>query len=139
MEHTTPGYFLTISTSNGYSMVRNLVQGIVRELYTPPPPPPSLSSGDIATFSHREFSFTLAGDIYVRYKSFDSQEDFERELKKLSPEKIDIGAVFSDKVVLLQGFALAMCGSVGGRGGGGGGQGLPRLAYVGPVRSDSSL
>eukprot|EP00731_Ephydatia_muelleri_P012974 Em0007g284a len=54
-----------------------------------------LQYGDIGTFSHREFSFTLPGDIYVRYKSFESQEEFERELKKDMPEKIDIGAVFS--------------------------------------------
>ena len=57
-----------------------------------------ISSGDVGTFSHREFSFTLEGDIYVRYKSFESREDFEREVKKLVPQKIDIGAVFSDKV-----------------------------------------
>ena len=34
----------------------------------------------------------------MRYKSFESQEDFEKELKKDVPEKIDIGAIFSVQV-----------------------------------------
>ena len=49
-------------------------------------------------FSHREFSFTLKDDIYVRYLSFADIDEFEKELQKRCPYKIDIGAVFSNRV-----------------------------------------
>ena len=52
------------------------------------------------TFSHREFSFTLADDVYVRYQSFDSRDALEEGIRKATPYKIDIGAIFSVKVSL---------------------------------------
>jgi DNA primase small subunit len=58
------------------------------------------TSGDLDTFSHREFSFTLADDVYVRYQSFDSREALEEGVRKATPYKIDIGAIFSVKVSL---------------------------------------
>ncbi|XP_028393344.1 DNA primase small subunit-like [Dendronephthya gigantea] len=48
-------------------------------------------------FAHREFSFTLKDDIYIRYQSFTDQNDMEKEIQKRCPHKIDIGAVFSLK------------------------------------------
>ena len=47
--------------------------------------------------SKREFSFTLADDIYLRYLSFANAEDLKAEMVKRIPHKIDIGAVFNAK------------------------------------------
>jgi len=48
-------------------------------------------------FVHREFSFTLKDDVYLRYQSFADQQDLEKEILKRNPYKIDIGAVFTHK------------------------------------------
>ncbi|KAK3733447.1 hypothetical protein RRG08_051212 [Elysia crispata] len=48
-------------------------------------------------FTNREFSFTLKDDVYIRYQSFSDQQDFEKELQKKCPYKIDIGAVYSHR------------------------------------------
>lgn len=49
-------------------------------------------------FVHREFSFTLKDDVYLRYQSFADQQELEKEILKRNPYKIDIGAVFTHKV-----------------------------------------
>lgn len=48
-----------------------------------------------AIFTNREFSFVLPGDIYIRYLSFENQNEFEKELCSRNPQKIDIGAVMN--------------------------------------------
>jgi len=49
-------------------------------------------------FSKREFSFTIMIDteeIYIRYQSFSSEQEFKKAILDRKPVKIDIGAVFS--------------------------------------------
>ncbi|XP_057304606.1 DNA primase small subunit-like isoform X1 [Hydractinia symbiolongicarpus] len=48
-------------------------------------------------FGNREFSFTLKDDVYIRYLSFADVSEFEKELIKRIPYKIDIGAVYNYK------------------------------------------
>lgn len=46
-------------------------------------------------FSHREFSFTLQNDIYRRFLSYSSAAELKADLERMTPVKIDIGAVYS--------------------------------------------
>lgn len=46
-------------------------------------------------FFNREFSFTLANDIYCRYLSFKTAEEFKAALVSRVPHKIDLGAVYN--------------------------------------------
>jgi DNA primase small subunit len=49
-------------------------------------------------FTHREFAFTLAGDIYIRYNSFHSADDFKKEVLRLNPSRFEIGPQYSARV-----------------------------------------
>ncbi|XP_063878131.1 LOW QUALITY PROTEIN: DNA primase small subunit-like [Scylla paramamosain] len=48
-------------------------------------------------FQKREFCFTLANDVYVRFLSFKDQEEMETEIKRRCPHKIDIGAIYTHR------------------------------------------
>ena len=45
--------------------------------------------------SRREWSFTIADDVYIRYLSFADKEEMIAAIQKRQPHKIDIGAVFT--------------------------------------------
>jgi DNA primase small subunit len=48
-------------------------------------------------FTFREFSFTLPGDIYLRYKSFHNADDLLKNLTALNPTRFEIGPIYSAK------------------------------------------
>ena len=49
-------------------------------------------------FTHREFAFTLAGDVYLRYNSFENAEDLKKQVLALNPTRFEIGPVYSARV-----------------------------------------
>jgi DNA primase catalytic subunit len=49
-------------------------------------------------FTHREFAFTLAGDVYLRYNSFANADDFKREVLRLNPSRFEIGPQYTARV-----------------------------------------
>ncbi|KAI0941984.1 hypothetical protein AcW1_009677 [Taiwanofungus camphoratus] len=46
-------------------------------------------------FTHREFAFTLQGDVYLRYNSFASAEELKKQVCTLNPTRFEIGPVYS--------------------------------------------
>jgi DNA primase small subunit len=49
-------------------------------------------------FTHREFAFTLAGDVYLRYNSFSSADELKKQVCSLNPTRFEIGPVYSARV-----------------------------------------
>lgn len=49
-------------------------------------------------FTHREFAFTLPGDVYLRYNSFNTADDLKKQVCRLIPSRFEIGAVYNAKV-----------------------------------------
>ena len=60
-------------------------------------------------FHRREFSFTLKDDVYLRYQTFNDSSDFERELLRRVPFKIDIGSIYNQVVCCGYMLTLFMC------------------------------
>ncbi|KAF8438135.1 prim-pol domain-containing protein [Boletus edulis BED1] len=48
-------------------------------------------------FTHREFAFTLQGDVYLRYHSFTTAEDLKKQVLALNPSRFEIGPVYSGR------------------------------------------
>ncbi len=46
-------------------------------------------------FTHREFAFTLQGDMYLRYNSFANAAEFKKSVEQLKPVRFEIGSVYS--------------------------------------------
>ncbi|CCW59524.1 unnamed protein product, partial [Phytomonas sp. EM1] len=58
-----------------------------------------------AYLARREFCFTLRGDIFTRFRSFTGSSELRAELRRVAPEKIDVGAVYNTRPHLKQGLA----------------------------------
>ncbi|EIW78466.1 prim-pol domain-containing protein [Coniophora puteana RWD-64-598 SS2] len=56
-----------------------------------------LNQGQIPTklFTQREFAFTLAGDVYLRYHSFMSAEELKKQVLAFNPTRFEIGPMYS--------------------------------------------
>jgi DNA primase small subunit len=52
-------------------------------------------------FTHREFAFTLQGDVYLRYNSFNNAEELKKQVCNLNPTRFEIGPVYSARVCCL--------------------------------------
>ncbi|KAF9047341.1 prim-pol domain-containing protein [Panaeolus papilionaceus] len=46
-------------------------------------------------FTHREFAFTLPGDIYLRYHSFNTADELKKQVLQFNPSRFEIGPVYS--------------------------------------------
>ncbi|KAI0761280.1 prim-pol domain-containing protein [Trametes elegans] len=46
-------------------------------------------------FTHREFAFTLQGDVYLRYNSFANAEELKKQVCSLNPTRFEIGPIYS--------------------------------------------
>ncbi|GLB37291.1 putative eukaryotic-type primase small subunit family protein [Lyophyllum shimeji] len=46
-------------------------------------------------FTHREFAFTLQGDVYLRYQCFRTAEELKKQVCQLNPTRFEIGPVYS--------------------------------------------
>lgn len=49
-------------------------------------------------FTHREFAFTLEGDIYLRYQSFKDEKEFKSQVLKHVPTRFEIGPQYTFRV-----------------------------------------
>jgi DNA primase small subunit len=49
-------------------------------------------------FTHREFAFTLPGDVYLRFNSFNSVEDLKKQVCNLNPTRFEIGPIYKVRV-----------------------------------------
>ena len=57
-----------------------------------------LSPAEPERLKLREFSFTLQGDIYIRYLSFATKDELKAALTSKLPIKIDVGAMYNAAV-----------------------------------------
>ena len=49
-------------------------------------------------FTHREFAFTLQGDVYLRYNSFANADELKKQVCTYNPTRFEIGPVYSARV-----------------------------------------
>jgi hypothetical protein len=51
-------------------------------------------------FTHREIAFTLQNDVYLRYNSFTTADEFKKQTCTLNPTRFEIGPVYTARVRL---------------------------------------
>jgi hypothetical protein len=56
-------------------------------------------------FQRREFCYTMADDVFIRYQCFRDAADFAKSVQARQPYKIDIGPLMSVKVCATQSFS----------------------------------
>lgn len=49
-------------------------------------------------FTHREFAFTLQGDVYLRYNSFTTADELKKSVCQLNPTRFEIGPIYTARV-----------------------------------------
>jgi DNA primase small subunit len=49
-------------------------------------------------FTNREISFTLQNDVYLRYHSFTTADEFKKQTCTLNPTRFEIGPVYTARV-----------------------------------------
>lgn len=49
-------------------------------------------------WTHREFAFTIENDVYIRYNSFNTAYDFQKEVLRLTPSRFEIGPQYTHRV-----------------------------------------
>ena len=54
---------------------------------------------DPKSMKNREFSFTFSNGSYLRFQSFEDSDQLKSFLIKNTPVKIDLGAIYSAKVI----------------------------------------
>ncbi len=101
---TQPAFYSTqspvISMSNAGEITPELMLALYRRLY----PFKSIFNwlnhelSPTKLFTHREFAFTLAGDVYLRYNSFQTADDLKKQVLALNPTRFEIGPVYSARV-----------------------------------------
>jgi DNA primase small subunit len=53
-------------------------------------------------FTHREIAFTLQNDVYLRYNSFETADEFKKQVCTLNPTRFEIGPVYTARVRVSQ-------------------------------------
>jgi DNA primase small subunit len=49
-------------------------------------------------FTHREFAFTIQGDVYLRYNCFANADELKKQVCALNPTRFEIGPMYSSRV-----------------------------------------
>ncbi|KAL1406589.1 p48 polypeptide of DNA primase [Vanrija albida] len=74
-----------------------VMQAFYRRLFPYKPFFKWLNQGDVPSklWTHREFAFTIENDVYIRYNSFNTAYDFQKEVLRLTPSRFEIGPQYS--------------------------------------------
>ncbi|BEJ15644.1 hypothetical protein CspHIS471_0502490 [Cutaneotrichosporon sp. HIS471] len=48
-------------------------------------------------WTHREFAFTIENDVYIRYNSYNTAYDFQKDVLRLVPSRFEIGPQYSHR------------------------------------------